>query len=76
MSLRPNGAYHCDRCGDSVGNGSAQSATKVVGRDPDDPFRLRQLDLCIAARDGAPFGCTGNLLGEGALADYYETRDA
>ena len=76
MSLRSDNRYHCDRCGADLDNGRASIATKITGRDPDDPFRLRQLDLCVAEREGAPFGCTGNLLGAASLANYYETRTA
>ncbi len=76
MSLRADGKYHCDRCGADLDNGRAQIATKITGRDPDDPFRLRQLDLCVEEREGAPFGCTGNVMGVESLADYYETRNA
>lgn len=74
MSLRDDQRYHCDKCGRDLGNGSAQQATKVYGRDPDDMFALRQLDLCIAEREGAPFGCTGNTIGPAAIADYNEWK--
>lgn len=70
--------YFCDKCGVSVGNGGAQKSTKVIGRDPSSPFALRQLDFCVAERIGAPFGCTGNIIGPSALADltaYNETRN-
>lgn len=73
MSLR-DGSYHCDRCGADLANGSASLATKVYGRDPDDPYKLRQLDFCIEDREDAPFGCTGNLIGPAALT-YYGTEN-
>lgn len=78
MSLRDDGKYHCDKCGLDVGNGLAQKATKVVGRHPDSPFTLRQRDYCVEPRTGAPFGCTGLLIGPAAEADltaYNETRN-
>lgn len=74
MSRRADGLYYCDRCGVGVGNGSVQRATKITGLDPDARDRVRYLDLCIAARDGAPFGCTGFVLNPTALVNYYETR--
>ena len=78
MSLRPDGHYRCDKCGSDLGEGGGVDvATKVVGTDPDTGHTtVRQLDLCKAPRDGAPAGCTGNVLGLAALADYYETRSA
>ncbi|TKJ25212.1 hypothetical protein [Blastococcus sp. CCUG 61487] len=78
MSLRDDGHYHCDKCGLDLGNGRAQIATKVAGRHPDEPLRQRQLDFCVEERPGAPFGCTGLIIGPAAVADlttYQETRN-
>lgn len=74
MSLRPDGAYRCDRCGADVGNGGVTEAASISDLDPDQPGTIRVLHLCRAERSGAPRGCVGNVLGEGTLANYYETR--
>lgn len=75
MSQGADGKYRCDKCDADLDNGRAEISTKVTGRDPDNPFQLRQLDFCVEPRDDAPFGCTGNLIGPAALT-YYETRNA
>jgi hypothetical protein len=71
VSLRADGFYRCDRCGLDLGNASVLVAAKIVDLDPDDPTTQRNYDLCREPRDGAPRGCTGNVLGPGTLADYY-----
>lgn len=75
MSLRPDGTYHCDKCGADVGNGGVSEAAVVSTVDADDPTQPRVFHLCREPRDGAPRGCEGNVLGPSALANYYETRD-
>lgn len=70
MSLRPDGSYRCDRCGVDVGNGGVVHAAVISDVQPTDPARPRVLHLCRNARDGAPTGCVGNVLGPGTLADY------
>lgn len=75
MSLRADGSYRCDRCGTDVDNGSVQAAAVVSTLDPDEPARPLVLHLCREPRDGAPHGCVGNVLGPGALANFYETRN-
>lgn len=63
--------FYCDRCGVDVENGGVTVATTIVGVDPAHPtVLLPTRHLCIKERDGAPHGCTGNLLGPGSLADY------
>ena len=76
MSLREDGVYRCDRCGVDVGNASVDRATFVGMVDPDNPADPWRLHLCTEGRDGAPHGCTGNVLGPGTLADWTETRNA
>lgn len=74
MSLRTGGAYRCDRCGADVGNGGVTEAAIVSDLDPDRPGEIRVLHLCRAARDGAPHGCVGNVLGPQTLADWTEAH--
>ena len=76
MSLRPDGTYRCDRCGADVGNASVERASFVSMVNPGNPADAWRLHLCTAARDGAPHGCTGSVLGPGTLADWTETRNA
>lgn len=76
MSLRPDGHYHCDRCGLDVGNAGVQEATFISRLDPDDPTNVLRLHLCLIPIKGAPRGCTGLALGPVTLANYYETRNA
>lgn len=64
--------FVCDRCGVSVGNAGVDRAAIISDLDPGG--ELLVLHLCRAPRDGAPRGCVGNVLGEGTLAHYYETR--
>lgn len=70
MSLRSDGHYRCDRCGTDVGNAGVDMCAVISDTDPDDPTRPRVLHLCRDARDGAPTGCVGNVLGPGTLANY------
>lgn len=76
MSLRLDGIYRCDKCGTGVGNASVDKATFISMVNPDDPVESWRLHLCTEPREGAPNGCTGNALGPGTLADFYETRTA
>lgn len=69
MSLRPDGAYRCDRCGADVGNAGVYMCAVISDIEPENPAQPRVLHLCRAARDGAPAGCVGNVLGPGTLAD-------
>lgn len=70
MSLRPDGTYRCDRCGADVGNAGVDVCATISDLEPDDLTMIRILHLCREAREGAPNGCVGNVLGEGTLADY------
>lgn len=72
MSLRSDGTYRCDGCGVDVGNGGVLMAAVISDLDPDQPGAIRVLHLCRAARDGAPNGCVGDVLGPGTLANYTE----
>lgn len=72
MSRLLNGSYRCDKCGAHLENGRAEVCTRVVGRHPDNPLQLRQLEYCVEPRDGAPFGCTGSIIGPAALTHYEE----
>lgn len=76
MSLRPDGAYRCDRCGVDVGNGGVVEAAIISDLHPDEPGTVRVLHLCRAEREGAPTGCVGNVLGEATLADWTATVGA
>ena len=75
MSLRPDGAYRCDRCGTDVGNGDVQTAAKIITLDPERLGEPLVLNLCRTPREGAPHGCEGNVLGPATLADYTESRN-
>lgn len=66
MSLRPDGAYHCDRCGATVGNAGYTEAVNISGMDPDDPGSAWRIHLCLACRDV--------VLNRDSLTDYYKTR--
>jgi hypothetical protein len=74
VSVRPDGTHRCDKCGGDVGNGSVDQATFISMVNPDNPSEPWRLHLCTAPRDGAPHGCTGNVLGPRTLAAFYETR--
>lgn len=74
MSLRPDGSYRCDRCGQLLENGGVQEAAIVSDLDPDQPAAPRILHLCRKARTGAPTGCVGQTFGATTLANYIETR--
>lgn len=74
MSLRPDGTYHCDRCGNDIGNAGYLDAMTISGGDPDNNLRTaRVLHLCLTRDDTGVVtgGCQGVVLDHSALADYY-----
>lgn len=80
MSLRPDGAYRCDRCGRDVGNGSVQQATVVVTVEHVDAGGISvptpvTLHFCFTPRPEFPRGCTGRVLSDANLADYQHSKE-
>lgn len=75
MSLQPDGAYRCDRCGLDVVNGGIYEAATISDLHPDDNNIPRVLHLCRAPREGAPRGCVGNVLGPETLAHWTERQN-
>lgn len=81
MSLRPDGTYHCDRCGISVGNAAVTECSIVSDMkmtDYGDGLVVptpRQLHFCRVPNAGAPDGCTEHLLVPSNLADYLTSRE-
>lgn len=79
MSLRPDGAYRCDKCDEDVDNGGVHAAVTIVGTDPDDPGRMRgPLHLCLPRTkdngDGTTThvpGCRDSVLTARALAAFH-----
>lgn len=83
MSLRPDGHYHCDRCGHDLGEGGGVAvAVKISDTDPaTGDTTVRLLDLCRDRPDpdrpGKKIqGCRDRVLTKKALRNYYETRTA
>jgi hypothetical protein len=79
VSLRPDGAYRCDRCGTDVGNGAVTEAAVIsdlqLVEDLDVHARPRTLHLCRKPRRGAPHGCAGYVLGPRVLAAYPTSKE-
>jgi hypothetical protein len=75
VSLRPDGAYRCDRCDTKLTNGGVQEAAIISDLDPDDATTVRVLHLCRKSQPGAPNGCAARVLGPGVLAAYTASRE-
>jgi hypothetical protein len=79
VSLRPDGAYRCDRCGTDVGNGAVTECAVVsdmeVATDDGVALTPRVLHFCRVPNRGAPEGCAAHVLGHRNLADYHTQKE-
>jgi hypothetical protein len=79
VSLRPDGAYRCDRCGRDVGNAAVTECAVVSDAEvaPDGGVALtpRVLHFCRVPNTGAPEGCAAHVLGHRNLADYHASKE-
>lgn len=74
MSLRPDGAYRCDRCDRPVGNAAVTECAIVTTlTDGGDHVVLH---LCREPHKGAPHGCAAHVLGGKTLPAYRKESHA